>query len=167
MQTLKTIANRPQLSFASLAVVVLALLPAIAFADMHWQKSWRFKVNGQRFTVQPFISSLKPDAVMRRLVRENGVYSRYHIADRRILLSGLAQRSHWVAEIYARPEGAQGHVSRLHLSPDPQSSFRFSGRVSGDRPSGPASREFMFDEAASVIVNAGSGTEVQVLLQER
>lgn len=98
-----------------LATLVLCLTPAQQVWAIQWHQPWAVRVNGQHLLVEPFSSDMRPDAVLRELLRARAVYQRYLVGDGRILLSGVNPGEHWLAEIHAWQGGAQGYVSALYF----------------------------------------------------
>jgi len=80
-------------------------------------EGWQAVVNGQRVSIETFVSLLPPDLMARRVAQSRAVYQRFLVGDSRILLSGLQDGVHWVAEITGHPEGSQGYVSALYFDP--------------------------------------------------
>lgn len=90
-------------------------MPAWCGAGIQWDEPWHIRSNGQQLSVETFMSGMPPDAVVQKLVQRNGAYQRYLVADGRILLSGVSDGAHWLAEVKGRAEGAQGYVSALYF----------------------------------------------------
>ena len=98
-----------------LTALLLLALPFQQAAAIQWDQPWNVRANGQRIRVETFSSRMSPDAVARELARANAVYQHYLVGDGRILLSGVRQGEHWLAEIQGRPDGSQGYVSALYF----------------------------------------------------
>lgn len=149
-------------------VVALALYPGIAVAGITWHESWHVHVNGQHVSVRTFTSRLSPVAAMQRLAQLHPVYAHYQIADGRILLSGVKEGAHWVAEIHGHPEGAQGYVSALYFSADGAASGvpPAAWNSLGSSSSSPGPRVFDFDGATVRLPGAGADA-VDIHFSER
>lgn len=106
----------PKVCFLVAGALWLAAAPPCA-AAIEWDLPWEVKVNGQRLSVEMFTSRMPPDAVMRDITRRNAAYERYLVADGRILLTGVARGTHWLAEIHGHPQGTHGYVSALYFDP--------------------------------------------------
>jgi|GEM_PF-6397638 hypothetical protein len=91
--------------------------PAHPRAEIQWDPAWHVTLNGQRISVETFSSTVPVDRVVRNLVANNGVYERYLVADGRMLLTGVRQGKHWVAEVVGAAEGSAGYVSALYFDP--------------------------------------------------
>lgn len=95
---------------------VLSAVGAQARADpIEWGDSWQLRLNGQQLSVQPFSSSLTPDALMRELAGRFSELRRFLVGDGRVLLSGIREGEHLLAEIQAGVRGTQGYVSALRF----------------------------------------------------
>jgi len=116
-------------------VLLLAITP-ICHASLSWDSAWTVKVNGQLLSVEAFTSHLSPEAAVQAFTRLNGCYERYLVADGRILLSGLGGGRHWLAEVQAGRDGAQGYVSALYFDPAhlPYASVAHNAPARGGNP---------------------------------
>jgi len=93
----------------------LFAFPLGCAAEIQWQEPWSVRSNGQLLSVETFSSSLPPDAVAQALARQHGAYQRYLVGAGRILLSGVSQGEHWLADIQGYAQGSQGYVSALYF----------------------------------------------------
>ena len=91
------------------------VMPRPSSTQPIWDKGWNVTANGVPMTVQSFTSQLEPAALVRELVRTHGALSRYLLADGRLLLHGLQEGVHWVAQISRHPKGSEGYVSALYF----------------------------------------------------
>lgn len=146
---------------ALLAGTLLACAPYQGNAAIEWNAPWNVRANGQHLSVETFTSVLPPDRVVRKLVQGNARYDRYLVADGRMLLSGLANGAHWVAEVAGHPDGAQGYVSALYFDPSHAPAAQTLARAEGHMEELPApqlagtglrrQRDFQFDGAAAAV----------------
>lgn len=126
--------------------VFLLVFPSLCQAGIDWDAAWKVRMNGQTLSVEMFTSRLSPDAVLRELVRRNPAYARYQIAAGRILVSGIAEGTHWLAQIQGHPDGAQGYVSALYFRHE--SGALAPGAVNAGQAS--VARLFEFDGSVNV-----------------
>ncbi|NYT23630.1 hypothetical protein H0A73_08445 [Alcaligenaceae bacterium] len=146
-------------------VLLLAAVP-FCHANLAWDSAWSVKLNGQLLSVETFTSRLTPDAAAQALARLNGAYERYVVADGRILLSGLADGRHWLAEIHGRSDGAQGYVSALYFDPArlPGMPVALDAPGAGAGAGGRSSGAFAFPLSATVSQTFEFGREAVVRL---
>lgn len=140
------------------------LIPSACLADIHWQPVWRVELDNHPLAIETFTSRSSPDMVLRELVLRHPILERYVVAEGRILLSGLTNTVHWLAEIQPHPQGSHGYVSALEYG-DRRSVDRRGLRRSKD----PSSvRRFKFGSGATVLIDshAGFASPVAVELPE-
>ena len=163
----------------------LLLSPLPVVAELAWEPSWEVYVNGQHFSIASFSSPLPPVSVARELARADNSYERYLVTTGRILLSGLSDGQHRVADIQTAAGGSRGYVSVLFLQPNqtaehvrdtlsgtaienPDHSFRFPSSISIDVVEGSrlntAKAQVTQDDVASLFLSAESGPEMGVLV---
>lgn len=99
------------------ACIVLLFAPGSVRADIQWEPAWHATTNGQRYSVETFTSRRPVDVVVKRIALEKGVFDRYLVADGRMLLSGVREGQHWLAEVLGTAEGTTGYVSALYFDP--------------------------------------------------
>ena len=136
-------------------VGVLLLLPFVVasgpvMAEIRWDPAWNVSSNGMSYSVETFAGRLAVKETVQRIIAGKGHYDHYLVADGRMLLSGVREGTHWVAEIRGSADGATGYVSALYFDPAAASSaMAFSSKV----------RHFQFDESAASVSIDWSGGE--------
>lgn len=99
------------------AGLVLGAASMGARADIiEWSDSWQLRLNGQQLSVRPFSTSLTPEAAVRELARQYKELRRFLVGGGRVLMSGMREGEHLLAEIHGSAGGAQGYVSTLNTT---------------------------------------------------
>ena len=115
--------------------------------------AWHVIVNGQRMSVETFVSLLPPDLMAQRVATARPAYDRFIVADNRILLSGLSEGMHWVAEITGHPEGSQGYVSALYFDPTQASGEKSLYALQSDSGPGGNAAGFSSSDTLSALLS--------------
>lgn len=96
--------------------MLAAAVPRTTIASVDWHQEWNVRMRGHSVSVREFTSRRSVEEAVREIAR-SGRYERYLIADGRILLSGVSDGRHWLAQVQGSPEGASGYVSALYFDP--------------------------------------------------
>lgn len=102
-------------SAAQAAQTPLVTLQSLELPGAVWDAASTVNVSGLPLHMRSFASSQTPVQVARALARQGSVFQRVLTGRHKIVLSGLQPGWHWLAEINAQPEGAQGYVSALYV----------------------------------------------------